>query len=135
ANRIFHQGAKLPMFKLEILVFGLFLMSLAVAPLLVFWPKLAAARRKGMREYGLLASRYVTEFDQKWVRGKAAEGEALVGSADIQSLADMGGSYDIIREMQSLPFSRAAMVRLAVAILLPLSPLVLTMIPFDELLD
>lgn len=135
ANRIFYEGAKLPMFKYEIILFGLFLLLLALGPLMIFAPKLYQARRAGMREYGRLASRYVQEFDEKWVRGKVANGEALIGSADLQSLADLGNSFEVIREMQSFPFGRPAITRLAVMILLPLAPLVLTMIPLDELMN
>jgi hypothetical protein len=43
---------------------------------------------EGLAEYGALAQRYVREFDQKWLRGGAPADEPLVGSGDIQSLAD-----------------------------------------------
>ena len=37
--------------------------------------------------------------------------------------------------MRPLPFDRQTIVRLAILIALPLLPLVLTMIPFDELVE
>jgi len=58
-------------------------------PLLLFTPQLAAAKRTGKREYGTLAERYIREFDAKWLRGGALAGEPLVGSGDIQSLANL----------------------------------------------
>ena len=61
---------------------------------------LALTKRTGLREYGLLAQRYVLEFDRKWLRGGAAEDEAFVGSADIQSLADLGNSFEIVSGMK-----------------------------------
>ena len=135
ANRIFHDGAKLPVFKMEIVIMVVILLMVVLVPLMVFAPLLTKCRRIGMLEYGRLASRYVNEFDQKWIRGKASADEALVGSADIQSLADMSGSYDIIREMQPFPFGKQTVLNLAVVTLLPIAPLVLTMIPFEELLN
>ncbi len=87
ANRIFHLGAALTNFKLEIFLLVILLLSLVLGPLLVFAPKLAQAKRTGKREYGTLAHRYVREFDTKWLRGGAPADEALVGSGDIQSLA------------------------------------------------
>jgi hypothetical protein len=134
ANRIFHHAGKLPMFKWEIVFMTLFLLVVALGPLTVFVPRLMACRRTGLREYGLLASEYVEEFHRKWVLRKAKD-EQFIGSADIQSLADLGNSFDVIREMQPVPFGRPAVIRLAIIILLPLSPLILTVIPVDELLN
>ena len=112
------------------------LMLFAVlGPMLVFAPKLAAAKRAGLREYGTLAQRYVREFDGKWIRGGAPADEPLVGSADIQSLADLGNSFEVVRGMRWVPFTGQTVLQLAVATLLPVLPLTLTMISLEELLD
>ncbi len=134
AKQIFFHGRTLLDFKIELLVVVLFLLVVVLGPLLLFVPHLAAARRIGLREYGTLAQRYVREFDAKWLRGGAPPDEPLVGSADIQSLADLGNSFEIIQGMSAVPFTRNTAVQLAVITLLPVSPLVLTMISFDELL-
>jgi len=47
----------------------------------------------------------VREFDRKWLRGGAAADEPLLGSADIQSLADLGNSDAVVKEMRLVPFS------------------------------
>ena len=134
ANRIFYLGAALPDFKLEIAVVVVFLLCLVVGPLLVFAPQLAQARRTGLREYGTLAQRYVREFDSKWLRGGAPADEPLVGSGDIQSLADLGNSLEVVRTMRILPVTKEALLQLAAASLAPIMPLALTMMPLEELL-
>jgi hypothetical protein len=134
ANQIFFEGAKLLDFKLELAVIVVFLLLLVLGPLLLFTPQLAAARRAGLREYGTLAQRYVREFDTKWLRGGAPAGEPLLGSADIQSLADLGNSFEIVRSTRLLPFTRDAVLQLGMITLLPVAPLVLTMIPLEELM-
>jgi hypothetical protein len=134
ANQIFFEGAKQLDFKLELAVIVAFLLLLVLGPLLLFTPQLAAARRAGLREYGTLAQRYVREFDTKWLRGGAPAGEPLLGSADIQSLADLGNSFEIVRSTRLLPFTRDAVLQLGVITLLPVAPLVLTMIPLEELM-
>ena len=134
ANRIFYLGAALPDFKLEIAVVVVFLLCLVVGPLLVFAPQLAQARRTGLREYGTLAQRYVREFDGKWLRGGAPADEPLVGSGDIQSLADLGNSLEVVRTMRTLPVTKEALLQLAAASLAPIMPLALTMMPLEELL-
>jgi len=133
-GRIWHEGMKLPAFQIEIVAAVALLMAFVLMPLAFFVPKLAQAKRDAMREYGLLAAQYVDEFRAKWMRGRHPEGEPLVGSADIQSLADLAGAHDVLREMRLLPFGRQTIVMLAIVIALPYLPLTLTMIPFEELL-
>ena len=133
ANRIFFHGATLPDFKVELVVVVAFLLLVVLGPLLLFTPHLSAARRVGLREYGTLAQRYVREFNVKWLRGSAPAGEPLVGSADIQSLADLGNSFEIVRSMSVVPFTRNTVLQLAVITLLPVTPLLLTMVSVEEL--
>ena len=134
ANCIFFIGAKLPEFKSDLACVVAVLVFTPLGPLLVFIPQLARAKRTGLREYGVLARRYVREFDHKWLCGGAAADEPLVGSGDIQSLADLGNSYEVIRTMRLVPFTKEALLQLIVTILAPVPPLTLTMVPLEELL-
>jgi hypothetical protein len=111
-----------------------FLLCMVLGLLLVFAPQLAGAKRRSLREYGALTERYVREFDARWRRGGAGADEPLVGSADIQSLADLGNSYEVVRTMRIAPVTRDAKLRLGAATLLQSVPLLLTMMPLDELL-
>jgi hypothetical protein len=134
ANRIFYQGASLPQFKIEIAALVVFLLCIVLCPFLVFTPKLAEAKRTGNREYGTLAERYVREFDAKWLRGGASAEEPLVGSSDIQSLADLNNSFEVVRTMGITPVTKDAILRLVVAAVAPIVPLALTMMPLEDLL-
>jgi hypothetical protein len=110
-----------------------FLLFVVFGPLLVFAPQLARAKRIGLRQYGTFAGRYVREFDAKWLRGATPPDEPLVGSADIQSLADLGNSYEVVRGMRIVPITRDALLQLGAAVLLPMVPLALTMMSFEDL--
>ena len=79
----------------------------------MFTPHLARARRQGLGDFGRLANRYVTEFDEKWMHGARLPDEPLLGSADIQSLADLGNSFSTVREMRLVPFGWQDVTRLA----------------------
>src|SRR3982751_6800268 len=127
ANRIVHEGSTLPAYRFELVGMAGFLLMIVLGPLCVFVPKLNAARLAGLRTYGRLASDYVVGFAEKWTRGGAPESETLLGSSDIQSMADLDSSFAIIKEMKIVPFGKEAIVRFIVIIALPLAPLVLTM--------
>jgi hypothetical protein len=134
ANRIFFTGARLIDYKVEIAVLVVLLLCIVLGPLLVFTPMLSGVKRQGLMEYGTLAQRYVREFDGKWLRGGAAADEPLIGSGDIQSLADLNNSFEVVRTMRITPVTRDALVQLGAATLLPIVPLALTMMPLEELL-
>jgi hypothetical protein len=90
-------------------------------------------KRKGIIQYGQLGSEYVTLFESKWLNKIQPEDEALIGNADIQSLADLSNSYDIIREMQVSPITKKTILTLAAMTLMPVLPLTLTLMPLEEL--
>jgi len=135
ANRIFFAGARLPEFKLEIAAVAAFLLCLVFGPLLLFAPQLARTKRTGLNEYGTLAERYVRDFDVKWLRGGAPGDEPLMGSGDIQSLADLSNSFEVVRSMRLAPVTRDALLQLTASVLAPLVPLLLTMMPLEALLQ
>jgi hypothetical protein len=95
----------------------------------------AAAKREGLREYGTLGQRYAREFDHKWLRGGAPADEAFIGTADIQSLADLGNSFEVVKGMRMTPFTVQTVGQLAATTLLPVLPLLLTIMPLEELLQ
>lgn len=134
ANSIFFAGARLTDSMWLIAGVAVYLLLIMIGPLLVFSPALMNAKRIGLRDYGMLASKYVSDFDQKWVHGGANDNEPLIGSADIQSLADIGNSFQVIREIKPFPFGKDAVIQLLFCTLIPVLPLVLTMVPLNELI-
>jgi hypothetical protein len=133
AARVLYRGEALQTFKFQIAGFIVFFVVTVLAPLLMFTPQMARTRVKGLADYGLLAQRYVESFDQKWVRDSLPPAE-LLGTGDIQSLADLENSYQVIREMHIVPFGLQDISRLAIATAAPLSPLLLTIFSFEELM-
>jgi hypothetical protein len=134
ASRVLYNGESLLSFKLQIGGFIVVFVFAILGPLLMFTPKMARAKRKGLADYGLLAQRYVESFQQKWVLRDPVTSDELVGAADIQSLADLGNSYALVREMRSIPFAIEDVTRLAAATSAPLVPLLLTIFSPEELI-
>jgi hypothetical protein len=132
ANRIFYTGQSLLSFKLTIIGFVCFFVAVILVPLLVFTPQLWDAKLDGLAKFGSFAEEYVMDFGQKWLPRKAND-EQLLGSADIQSLADLGNSYAVVREMRAVPFATEDVLWLLVASVVPMLPLLLTMMPLDQL--
>ena len=135
ANRIFYAGAKLPEFKVELIGLVAVMVFAVLGPLLVFSPKLEPPSASACASTARWRSATSREYDRKWLRGGAPPDEPFVGSADIQSLADLGNSFEVVKEMRWVPFTLPTVFQLAVTTLVPVLPLMLTMISLEELLE
>jgi len=131
-DAIWHTGVKLPEFQWTIVAFLLFMLLLAYVPLTFFVPALHRARAAGILECGAFASEYVREFREKWIKDAAVQ-ETPLGSGDIQSLADIGNSYQVVREMNLLPITKRSVTQFVGFIVLPLLPLLLTMVSLKQI--
>ena len=132
-DNILHKGASLPDFKLEVAVIVVGFLLVSLAPLCFFVGPMSRAKRIGLIEYGTHASQYVNDFRHKWLQGKSTQAEPFLGTADIQSLADLANSYNVVSEMRLFPIGAKALVLFGVIVMGPFLPLVLTVIPFSEL--
>jgi hypothetical protein len=132
ASQILLLGVSFDALRLPIVAFVVMLVILGLGPMLPFWPKLFNARLQGLRDYGQLSVQYTRLFHRRWIEGVPAE--PLLGTSDIQSLADLGNSYQIVQQMRPLPFGKRAPILLAVAAALPMLPLLLTKVPLEELI-
>jgi len=117
--------------------FGAYVVAILIifaGPLVVFSGLLRRVKRYGLHQYGTLATAYTSSFHKKWVEGENPDQEALLGSADIQSLADLGNSFSVVEKMKPIPIDPLDLLHLIVASILPMTPLLLTVMPLKELL-
>lgn len=135
ADRILFTGVTLPDFTAELIALVVLIPLTVLGPMLIFAPRLVAARRAGLLGYGRLAESCVSEFDDKWVRSAGPVDRPLLGSPDLRSLADMGNSYQLVKNMLFVPVTRQTMAFLVGDVVLPLLPLVLTMVSVGALMQ
>ncbi len=135
ADQIFYAGSRLIEFKGLILAAAGLTLTVFAGPLLVFVPVLMQTRRAGLLEYGRVAKCYTREFREKWIDSvsPAPHDEPMLGSGDIQSLADLGNSYAVAEQMRIVPLTRGGVLQFLGAFLLPIAPLLLTVMPADQL--
>lgn len=107
--------------------------ALFIGPLFIFFRKLRSCRVTGWNEYMIMASRYMSAFEQRWIRDKTASGESQLGTPDLQSGADLANLVNIVSEMRFIPAGMRLVVVLAAAVLLPMLPLALLKYPVEQL--
>jgi hypothetical protein len=134
ASRMLFSGATLEEFQVMYATLVLLSVLVFAGPLIVFAPKLFSLKQEGLNRYGTLASRYTQQFDSKWVEGINHPEEPLLGTADIQSLADLGNSYEMVRKMRAIPIQWSDFIAMALPGVIPALPLVAMVMPVSEIL-
>jgi hypothetical protein len=108
---------------------------LVVGPLVVFSPALWRCRQQGLVDYSTLAARYAQGFDRKWFGPEGVADDTMLGSPDIQSLADLSTAVGIVRDIRVLPVGRRLLIGIAAATLVPLLPLLSFRYPMATMID
>jgi hypothetical protein len=134
-GRVLQDRVSLEQFQLDVAGFPILLTVVAALPLAFFSPRLIRAGFHGVMDYGTLSSRYVDEFRVRYMSGHAHKQTELLGSADIQSLADLANAYEVAHGIRAYPAGARALLALIVMNALPFLPLALTVIPLKELIQ
>jgi hypothetical protein len=134
ASRVLLYNQNLMSFQSDAIGLVIFSLLLILGPLAMFTPQLIRAKYQGLATYGSLANRYLFRFEEKWIPTSTTEANELLGTSDIQSLADMGNSFTFVREMRIVPFDLEDVVWLAVAIAAPFLPLTLLAFSTQEII-
>lgn len=135
ANQIIYNKIPLETFAPTIAAYVLIALAVLVIPLAIFMGRLFRIKLRGMHQYGSLSTTYTGAFHNKWIRGQSSENDPLLGTGDIQSLADLGNSFGFVERMRLLPIDPRTFISLMIAGLLPMAPLVLAVMPLKEIIE
>jgi len=134
AAKIIYAGASALLLEATATLFVIIILIVFLGPLTAFTPCIASARRRGLLEYGALAASYTRSFDRKWIRGDNPEGEPLLGTQDIQALADLGTSYGVLKEMRFTLYNIQTIIIFIAFAIIPMIPLLLILSSPSQLL-
>jgi hypothetical protein len=134
ANGIIYDGVRLSHYAPVIVIYVVAAVAMFLTPIFVFSATLWRTKRVGLFQYGRLGNEYTSAFHRKWISNGGQIEETLLGTGDIQSLADLGSSYLFVRRMNLAPMRLYTPVCLILACLIPMAPLTLTMMPIEEIL-
>jgi len=132
ANKVLVANAELMSFRPHLLAFTVGAVVVALGPLLAFSGHLWRCRFAAKIDYGDLAIDYTRQFQARRIVRR--DRDDLMGSADIQSLADLGNSFEVITKMRPVPFGPLLAALIAAAAVLPMIPLVLLRLSLMDLL-
>jgi hypothetical protein len=128
-EEMLHRGARLMDFRLPTIALIAVIGLIALGPLVFFVPRLAALRRRGILEYGILAQIHSAEFHEKWIVHRAGHEGEFLQAAESSTLADFGQSYERIEQLKPFPADRGSLYALVAAIAIPALPVIVAQIP------
>ncbi len=134
ASRILFSGGKLEDYQWSYVALFVIVLAIFAGPMLIFVPKLLVLKQRGLMEYGKLGSRYTQAFHRKWIEEAESTKEPVLGTGDIQSLADLGNSFEIIRKMRIVPIELSDFLAMVLPGLIPALPLAATVMPVGEII-
>jgi len=134
ANTMLFEGARLASFESRLIGFGVLSVIVGLLPLALLIPKLKEVRKQGLLDYGRFAKTYTESFDRKWVHYATRPAEPMLGTPDLQSLADLGNSFAFIEKMRKTPISRTLVQQLAGWTAIPLVPVIILGTPLPVLM-
>ena len=107
---------------------------LALAPLLVFGPRLRAVRRRGLADYGALLAEHGRRVERRWIQRQIVpDDEGLLSAPEIGPVADTVSLYQAVASMRTSPLGRQSLLPIALASVLPLVPVFATQIPLKQI--
>lgn len=143
ADKVIYSGIPFDDFKQTIIITIPLITLLYLFPLFFFTKKLSNLKVRGILDYGILAHKYGKMFENKWIYTKDRQknnednnndDEPLLGTGDIQSLADLGGSFEKIEEIRLVPFSLKSAILMLLFIAFPFLPLATLIVPLPDIL-
>jgi hypothetical protein len=133
ADQVLYAGVKVTVLKAYALVFVIAGVVVALGPTLAVGGHLWRCRYQGLFDYGSLAAEYTRRFQERWISSRPRDD--LLGTADIQSLADLANSFNVVDKMRFWPFGLRTVMTIAFAAVLPMIPVALIQMPLTELLS
>jgi hypothetical protein len=132
---ILHHGAHLMDFKLPAIALILLVVFIALGPLIFFVPRLAALRRRGILEYGILGQLHSRDFHEKWILHRAGHDAEFLQAPEISTLSNYGRVYEELEQLNPFPANKEDLIPLLLAVGIPAFPVIIAEIPVATVLS
>ncbi len=130
---LYHGGPKL----IDIIAAAVFLVIIAtlfVAPLSTFSGRLLEEWRRGVSEYGGLATRVGKEFERKWLSRDLVLDQNVLEVSDFSATTDLNSVVSNVYQMRFVPLDLNSLILLLATMCLPFVPVLLIAVPAGTIL-
>lgn len=135
ANKVVYGGVPVEDYRLSLLVIPA-VVFIYLSPLLYFSRKLGKLKLDGIMTYSTLVHKYSNLFEDKWIKGiNNNDKVSFLGSGDIQSLADIGTTYEVVENIRIFPINLKIFLFMLFMVAIPFVPLIFLKFSIKEVLE
>ncbi|RJG05725.1 hypothetical protein D3870_06575 [Noviherbaspirillum cavernae] len=134
AHAVLHHGVQVSSLYVEMATLAVVLVLLTIVPLFSFTPLLSRTRRQALADYGVLLALHGRKVRQRWILGERVEDDGLLGAPELGPVADTQTLYQSVTAMQIVPASKASLIAVAGAAILPMAIVIAIQWPLQEIL-
>jgi hypothetical protein len=131
---VVYHGVHVGSLRMQMIAFVVAVAVLFLAPLLVWLPTLAAAKRRAMLEYGALVGEHGRLVRRRWIARETLADDALLAAPELGPVADVLTLYEAVGKMRAAPLGLRALAAIAVPAALPMLVVLAIEIPLKDLL-
>lgn len=134
AHDVLYHGVHVTALRPQMIALGVILLLLFVAPLLLWYGPLRAAKRRALLDYATLVGEHGRLVRRRWILKETLPDAPLLAAPEIGPVADTISLYEAVRKMRPVPIGRSSLAAIALAAVLPMIPVLAIEIPVRELL-
>jgi hypothetical protein len=134
AHEVIYHSLQVQSLKLLSVVFLAVITLIFLSPLLVFFPKLAAAKRKARLEYGILVGNHGRLVHKRWIRHETITDDSLLQAPELGPVADTLSLYEAVVQMRMAPIGKTAILSIVLPAAIPLIALFSIQVPIKDTL-
>ena len=135
ANQVIYNGVPIEEYRFSLLVIPI-VVIVYLSPLFYFSRKLGKLKLDGIMIYSTLTHKYSNLFEDKWIRGNNInDNESILGSGDIQSLADIGATFEVVENIRVFPINLNIFLFMLIMVTIPFIPLLFLKFNIKQILE
>jgi hypothetical protein len=134
AHDVVYHGVHVLSLKALIVVFVVMVTALCLAPLLVFIPKLVAAKRRAILQYGALIGEHGRLVHRRWIQRETVAESPLLDAPELGPVADTLTLYEAVTKMRTAPVGKTALFAVALPAAIPMVALFAIEVPIKDML-
>lgn len=130
ATLVINNKLSLPGLKISLIGYVVILTGMMIGPMLLFFPVLLKSRPRAMHDYGILSSRQMRVFDERWVSGPMIQESLSV--PDFSSMSNLGSDVKRVHSLRILPIKLTDLITFSVTIGIPFIPVFALEMPWKD---
>jgi len=110
------------------------MLVIAIGPLCWLSSPMRRAQLRGIVEYGELATRFGRRFEARWLKERRLVASDALSAPDFSATIDLYSVVSAVYTVRIIPVKARSLFKLVVSTLIPFFPVLLTLMPAQDLL-